>query len=398
MQYLEFWIGLSLGTLIGGLVVVFVARRNHGSTLFESMLENAKLNEKNQALLTQIESLNAQTVLQFENLANRIFEDKSAKFTTQNLQGLQILLDPLREKIKDFEKKVEDTYSIERSERGSLRGELQKLVSLNQQMSTDANNLTRALRGDIKTQGHWGEFILESILEKSGLRKEEEYTIQSTQYGERGQVLKPDVIVNLPDEKHIIVDSKVSLVAYETYAAAETDQDKEKSARLHIESLKKHIDGLSGKDYHLANKLITPDFVILFMPIEPAFALAFKHKADLFQYAWDKNIAIVSPTTLLATLRTVGALWKQDKQERNAQEIAKRGGMLYDKFVSLISDLEDVGKKLKAATESYDQVVGKVSSGPGNLVRQVEMLKELGAKTQKSLPQKVLENNRDIET
>ncbi len=214
----------------------------------------------------------------------------------------------------------------------------------------------------MKTQGNWGELILENILERSGLRKGHEFILQGTDMdlrGEDGQILRPDVIVNLPDDKHLIVDSKMTLVAYEQYSSAEILEDQERFGKLHVESLKKHIDGLSDKKYHAADKLISPDFVILFMPLEPAFALAFKLKPDIFQYAWERNIAIVSPTTLLATLRTVAALWKQDRQEKNALEIAKRGGLLYEKFAGLLKDLQNLGEKLEAAQHAHSEVIKK---------------------------------------
>jgi Uncharacterized protein conserved in bacteria len=327
---------------------------------------------------------------QFEVMAQKIFEEKSAKFTESNHKNIASVLDPLREKLKDFERKVEESYATERSERGILRGELTKLMELNKVMSNETASLTRALKGEVKTQGNWGELILENILDRSGLRKGEEYIIQGTDMdlrGDDGQILRPDVIVNLPDNKHIIVDAKMTLVAYEQYASSELHEDQERHGKLHVESLKKHIDGLSEKKYHAADKLVSPDFVILFMPLEPAFALAFKLKPDLFQYAWDKNVAIVSPTTLLATLRTVAALWKQDRQEKNALEIAKRGGLLYEKFAGLLKDLQNLGEKLGAAQKAHEEVIKKVADGRGNLMDQVEDLKRLGAKTEKSLPQ-----------
>jgi DNA recombination protein RmuC len=338
----------------------------------------------------QQEGLVNQMNTQFENLAQKIFEEKTAKFTDQNHKNIAAVLEPLKERIKDFEKKVEETYATERSERGVLRGELSKLMELNKVMSTETHNLAKALKGEVKTQGNWGELILENILERSGLRKGEEYIVQATNMdlrGEDGQILRPDVIVNLPDEKHLIVDSKMTLVAYEQYSAAETSEEQERTGKLHIESLKKHIDSLSEKKYHAAEKLISPDFVILFMPLEPAFALAFKLKPEIFQYAWERNIAIVSPTTLLATLRTVAALWKQDRQEKNALEIAKRGGLLYEKFAGLLKDIQNLGEKLTAAQKAHEDVLKKVSEGRGNLMDQVEDLKRLGAKTEKSLPQ-----------
>jgi DNA recombination protein RmuC len=324
----------------------------------------------------------------FENLASKIFEDKSTRFADQNLKNLSTLLEPFKERLKDFEKKVEETYSTERAERGTLRGELNKMMELNIRMSSEAQNLTRALKGDNKVMGNWGEMILETILERSGLRKGDEYIIQGTDLSLRndeGKDIRPDVIVNLPDGKHIIVDSKVSMKDYDAYIAAEATEQKDLHARAHVESLKRHIDGLSEKKYHTADKLISPEFVILFMPLEPAFALAFKYRTDLLQYAWDKSIALVSPTTLLTTLKTVSTIWKQERQERNAMEIAKRGGALYDKFAALVSDLDDLGAKIGGVQKSHAQVMNKLSEGTGNLLRQVEMLKELGAKTEKKL-------------
>lgn len=326
---------------------------------------------------------------QFENMAHRIFEEKSSKFTVQNMQNLSTVLDPLKERLKDFEKKVEDTYGHERAERGALRGELGKLMELNRLMSNEAANLTRALKGEVKTQGNWGELILENILERSGLRKGEEYIIQGASLdlrGEDGQIQRPDVIVNLPEGKHLVVDSKMTLNAYEAYSSANTPEDQERFGKLHIEALKKHINGLSEKKYYANDKLISPDFVILFMPLEPAFALAFKLQPDLFQSSWDKHVAIVSPTTLLTTLRTVASLWRQDRQQKNALEIAKRGGALYDKFVGLVKDIESLGDKLTAAQKAHADVMGKLTTGKGNLIRQVEDLKTMGAKTEKSLP------------
>jgi len=343
-----------------------------------------------QHLQTQQSELQTKMSQQFENMAHKIFEEKSSKFTTQNMQNLTTVLEPLKERIKDFEKKVEDTYGHERSERGALRGELTKLMELNRLMSNETANLTKALKGEVKTQGNWGELILENILERSGLRKGEEYIIQGTSMDLRdddGNVLRPDVIVNLPDGKHLIVDSKMTLNAYEAYSSAGTPEDQERMGKLHVEALKKHISGLSEKKYYALDKLVTPDFVILFMPLEPAFALAFKLQPDLFQTSWDKQVAIVSPTTLLTTLRTVAALWKQDRQQKNALDIAKRGGALYDKFVGLVKDIEALGDKLSAAQKAHDDVMGKLATGKGNLIRQVDELKAMGAKTEKSLPQ-----------
>lgn len=368
----------------GALAAFFVYTRMKG----QIQGAEVKLEALNQSLQHQ-QDLSQRMETQFEVMAQKIFEEKSSRFADQNQKNIAQVLEPLKERLKDFEKKVEETYSAERSERGFLRGELSKLMDLNKLMSTEAQNLTRALKGENKTQGNWGELILENILERSGLRKGEEYILQGTDLDLRGedqQILRPDVVVMLPESKHIVVDSKMTLVAYEAYSSSETPEDQEKHGKLHVDSLKKHIDDLSSKKYYAAEKLISPDFVILFMPVEPAFALAFRLKPDLFQYAWDKHVAIVSPTTLLATLRTVSTLWRQDRQEKNAMEIARRGGLLYDKFAGLLKDLDNLGEKLSAAQKAHEDVIKKVSEGRGNLLDQVEELKTLGAKTEKSLP------------
>lgn len=374
------------GLLIGSLVGFYMYSKlsiqvSEWKTKFEtltSLTEDKKI---------EVNLIQNQLSLQFQNLAQKIFEEKSTRFSDQNHKQLSVLLDPLKERIKDFEKKVDDVYSQERFERGHLKGEISKLIELNQSMSQEAHNLVTALKGENKTQGNWGELILENILERSGLRKNEEYFTQETVKNNEGQMLRPDVVVKLPDGKHLIVDSKMTLTAYEAYCSAEDTVHKEKMGLQHVESLKRHIQELSEKKYHLAETLISPDFVMLFMALEPAFALAFQLKPDLFEYAWSKNIAIVSPTTLLTSLRTVAALWKQDRQQKNALDIAKKGGELYDKFVLIVNDLEQMGKKIKSLTESHEQLTNRISTGRGNLISQVEKLKELGAKTEKSLPQ-----------
>lgn len=385
-------------TLLGFLGGVLFGAAIAGFLIYYRMKHQIQSAEMKYEILGQSmqkqEDLSQRMNQQFELMAQKIFEEKSTKFTEQNHKNIFAVLEPLREKLKDFEKKVEDSYATERSERGMLRGELSKLMELNKVMSTEAQNLSRALKGENKTQGNWGELILENILERSGLRKNEEYVVQGTDLdlrGEEGQILRPDVIVNLPDSKHLIVDAKMTLNAYEAYSNASTPEDQERYGKMHIESLRKHIEGLSNKKYHAADKLVSPDFVMLFMPVEPAFALAFRLKPDLFQYAWERNIAIVSPTTLLATLRTVSALWKQERQERNALEIADRGGKLYEKFVGLVKDLENLGDKLGAAQTAHEEVVKKMSEGRGNLIDQVEDLKRLGAKTDKMISQKLKE-------
>lgn len=390
--FISFVLGALVFSVLTGAVIYFRLR----TRLFEKETELAAATTENQMLKQQrldVDTMSHQMSEKFELVAAKIFEDKSGKLGDQNLKSLGTMLEPFKERLKDFEKKVEDTYSLERSERGNLRGELSKLMELNMKMSSEAENLTKALKGDNKTMGNWGEMILENILERSGLRKGQEYTIQGIDMGlknDQGDSIRPDVIIHLPDNKHIIVDSKVSLTAYETYAQADDKETQDRWARAHVDSLERHIKGLSDKKYYSASQLISPDFVILFMPIEPAFALAFKHKPDLLQYAWDRNIALVSPTTLLTTLKTVATIWKQERQEQNAKDIAIRGGALYDKFVGFVEDLEDLGRKVDAVQKSHTQVMGKLSEGSGNLVRQVEMLKELGAKAEKKISQKLL--------
>jgi DNA recombination protein RmuC len=393
--FTAFLSGLALGATVCAIVSWILYRIKQQSFQVQQDFTQKSIEQ----MQDQQFELQQQMAQQFENMAHKIFEDKSVKFANQNMASLTSVLDPLKERLKDFEKKVEDTYGLERAERGALRGELSKLMDLNRLMSNEAANLTRALKGDTKTQGNWGELILENILERSGLRKGQEYISQAIHMDlkdEAGQTVRPDIIVNLPEGKHLIVDSKMTLNAYEAYASASTPEEQERYGRLHVEALKKHIDGLSEKKYHANEKLITPDFVILFMPLEPAFALAFKLRPEMFQASWDRQIAIVSPTTLLTTLRTVAALWKQDRQQKNALDIARRGGALYDKFAGLVKDVEALGEKLDAAQRAHGEVISKLSTGKGNLIRQVEDLKTLGAKAEKSLPQ--VEGSRDAET
>jgi len=352
-------------------------------------------------LLTQIqnqskesEKQHLQMKEQFENLAQRIFEEKSQKFADQNIVSLRQLIDPFKLQIKDFEKRIEENYSNERVEKGTLKGEINRLIELNLRMSTETENLTRALKGDVKVQGNWGEFVLESILERSGLREGEEYILQGQGLGlkseEKGNSLRPDVLVKLPDDKYLVVDSKVSLKAFEAYINEDNPEEQVRLAKEHVESLKKHIEGLAEKKYHDLKELGSPDLTLLFMPLEPAFALAFRVKPDLLQMAWDKQIAIVSPTTLLTTLRTAASLWKQQRQNKNTLEIAKAGGALYDKFIGLLEGIEQMGARIRQTQESYDEVLNRMSQGKGNLLKQVERLKDLGAKTEKSIESKAL--------
>jgi DNA recombination protein RmuC len=293
----------------------------------------------------------------------------------------------LSEKIKSFEKKVDDVYLNDNKERAGLSEQIRMLHDLNQQMSKDANNLTKALKGETKTQGNWGEFILERVLEKSGLVKGQEYAVQESITDEEGKRLQPDVVIYLPESKCIIIDSKVSLVGYERYCSAEDEVIKANALKEHISSIKKHIANLSSKNYQNLYKIKSLDFVLLFMPIEPAFSLAVQNDMELFNDAFEKNIVIVSPSTLLATLRTIASIWRQENQNRNALEIARQSGALYDKFQSMVTDLLEVGRRFHSVQDNYEEVMKKLSTGKGNLITSVEKIKKLGAKATKSLPQ-----------
>lgn len=343
----------------------------------------------------ELEELQAKFTKEFENLAGKILEDKSRKFTEQNKENLDTILTPLKERIADFEKKVNEVYISETKERAALAEQLKYLHELNKQMSEEANNLTRALKGDTKTQGNWGEYILESILEKSGLVKGREFVIQETIKSDEGANLRPDVIVNMPDNKSMIIDSKVSLTAYESYCSSDEKTIKEKALNEHINSIRRHIKGLSPKDYQNLYGLQSLDFVLMFIPIEPAFALAVQGDAALFYDAFEKNIVIVSPSTLLATLRTISSIWKQEKQNRNALDIAKKGGELYDKLSAFVEDLIKVGTRMDDAKKSYEEAMKKLADGRGNIISRAENLKLMGAKATKSIDQRIVERSID---
>lgn len=334
----------------------------------------------------ELENLQTQFRNEFKNLANEILEEKSKKFTEQNREKLDELLKPLGEKISEFQRRVEDNHKEDLKGRGALDQHLKTLQELNQKMSEEAKNLTKALKGDTKQQGNWGEVILQRILEKSGLRKGHEYDTQESTTTEEGKRLQPDVIVHLPDEKRLVIDSKVSLTAYEKYSSSEDVADREQALKQHIQSLRGHVKGLGRKNYEQIHGFKSPDFVLMFIPIEPAFGLAMQYDPDLYNEAFDQNIIIVSPTTLLATLATIDNVWKQEYQNKNAMEIASRGGALYDKFVLFVESLQDIGSRIQQTQKSYDEALNRLSEGSGSLVRQAEMLRELGAKASKKLP------------
>ncbi|NUN68964.1 MAG: DNA recombination protein RmuC [Bacteroidetes bacterium] len=361
--------------------------------LSEAQTENRALLARIEEQRTELEQTNAKLTAEFRNIANTILEEKSRTFSEQNRTSLDSILTPLKERIEEFKKQVESTYEKESRDTLSLKEEVKRLSDLNTLMGEEAKNLTRALKGDTKTQGNWGEFILEKILERSGLEKEREYRIQVSTKNVDGVTIRPDVVVYLPDNKHLIVDSKVSLTAYEALVNAETEEERERLRKEHIASLRSHVKLLGEKNYQTAELLNSPELVLMFVPIEASFGIAVQADKELFNYAWDRKIVIVSPSTLLATLLTISSLWKQEKQTRNAIDIAQKGGALYDKFVGFAENLVEVGKHLDKSKDSYKEAMNKLVEGKGNLVRSVEQLKVLGAKTVKSIDPKLLDRS-----
>lgn len=346
--------------------------------------------ERNKEQKEEVEKLQEKFTKEFENLANKILEEKTTKFTEQNKENLKNILSPLQDKIQLFEKKVEDTHKESIDYHAALRQQILGLREMNEQMSKETLNLTKALKGDSKMQGNWGELILERVLEKSGLEKGREYEVQQSFTTEEGNRVFPDVVINLPDGKKMIVDSKVTLTAYEKYINEEDDNLKSQFLKEHLISLKRHIDQLSEKNYHDLYQMESPDFVLLFIPIESAFALALNEDTTLYNKAFEKNIVIVTPSTLLATLRTIDSMWTNQKQQENAVEIARQAGALYDKFHGLLSDLISVGKKMDDAKAGYSDAMNKLIDGKGNLITSVEKLKKMGAKAKKALPENIL--------
>ncbi|SMD36951.1 DNA recombination protein RmuC [Reichenbachiella faecimaris] len=349
-----------------------------------------------ETLKTQKEELNQireKFSAEFKNMANEILEENSKKFTTHNKEQVDQLLKPLGEKIVAFEKKVEETNKENIARNSALKEQIAGFKELNQKITKEAENLVKALKGDTKAQGNWGEFILESILEKSGLEKQREYFVQQSYADDEGNRYQPDVVVKLPDDKSIIVDSKVSLIAYERYTNTDDKEEKEKQIKAHLLSLRAHIKGLSEKNYQSLYGVEGLDFVLLFIPIEPAFSLAVQKDAELFNDAYSKNIVIVSPATLIATLRTIASIWKQEYQNRNAIEIAKEGGNLYDKFVAFTEDVKGIGRQLDLTQKVYVEAAKKLYEGKGNLINRAEKMKKLGAKATKNMDQKLLERS-----
>jgi DNA recombination protein RmuC len=353
--------------------------------------EVATLTETNKNLDKRQAENEKMLIAKFENLASEILERKSRKFTDQNEKNLDNLLGPLKEKIEKFEAKVEKSNRDSLQWNAALKSQIESLADLNKQINKEAENLTRALKGESKTQGGWGEFILESILEKSGLVKDREYFVQESMVTEDGKRYQPDVIVKLPDDKHVIIDAKVVLVAYERFVNSEDEEERKQQLTLHVQAIRRHIKQLSDKDYQKLRQQEGLDFVLMFIPIEPAFNLAVQYDHEIFTDALDKNIVIVSPTTLIATLRTIASIWKNEYQSRHAIEIARQSGNLYDKFVGFTNDLLKVGRSMDSAKDSYEEAMNKLTSGKGNLVSRVEKIQKLGAKASKSLDAKLVD-------
>jgi DNA recombination protein RmuC len=347
------------------------------------------LQEKLESQKKEMENLQQKFTTEFENIAAKILKQNTVDFSVSNQKNISDLLSPLKEKIQVFEKKVEDTYEKGLKDQTDLKAELKKLHDLNLKISDEANNLTKALKGDVKKQGNWGEMILERILERSGLTEGREYSKQVSVLSENGQRFQPDVVIHLPDQKHIVVDSKVSLVAYERLVNADEEKDRSVFVKEHLQSVRNHIKILSEKHYQYSPVFNSPDFVLLFIPIESSFSIAVQEDQELFLYAWDNKVVLVSPSTLLATLRTIASIWQQENQTRNALEIARQSGALYDKFVAFIADMESIGKSIDSTRKTYDQATNKLYMGSGNLVKRAETIRKLGAKTTKELPKEM---------
>jgi len=346
--------------------------------------------ERNLEQKKEVEQLQEKFTKEFENLANKILDEKSNKFTEQNKENMKNILLPLQDKIQLFEKKVEDTHKESIDYHAALRQQILGLREMNEQMSKETINLTKALKGDSKMQGNWGELVLERVLEKSGLEKGREYEVQQSFTNEFGQRVFPDVVINLPDGKKMVVDSKVSLTSYERYINEEDDFLRSGFLKDHVNSIRRHVEQLGEKNYHDLYQIESPDFVLLFIPIEPAFAVALNEDAALYNKAFEKNIVIVTPSTLLATLRTIDSMWANQKQQENAMEIARQAGALYDKFHGLLADLITIGKKIDDSKAGYSDAMNKLFDGKGNLINSVEKLRKMGAKAKKMLPETIL--------
>ena len=356
----------------------YINENNRATRAEENLKAQREIAAKQQQ---NLEELQQKFTLEFSNIANKILDEKSTKFTAQNQSNLDQILNPLKTNIKLFEEKIDKVYQTEAAERSQLKGVVFQLMDQTKQIQTDASNLTKALKGDSKKQGNWGEIILERVLETSGLVKDREYILQKNLNSAEGARFQPDVIVNLPDEKNLIIDAKISLVAYERMVNAEMEEEKALFLKQHLLSIKSHIDGLSAKNYQHLYSINSPDFVLLFIPIEASFSATIQADTEIFNYAWNKKVVLVSPTTLLATLRTIASIWKIDRQNKNVFEIAEEAGALYDKFVGFLEDMQKIGKHIEQTQKAHEDAFKKLQYGSGNLIGKVEKIKKLGAKT-----------------
>jgi DNA recombination protein RmuC len=368
-----------------------IAITEHFGNIQQLKAQNDGLNDKLNTLRKEIDDSRKTFETEFKNMAQTILDEKTQKFTELNKTNMDSILKPLSDNIESFKKKVEETYDKESKERFSLGDRVKELLELNQKISKEATDLTRALKGDSKKQGNWGEVILERILEKSGLEKGREYSTQESYRDDHGNIFRPDVVLTYPDDRKVVIDSKVSLVAYEKYASSEDSDEQKLFLKEHIRSLRSHIDSLSLKKYDELVKSL--DFTMMFIPIEPAYLEAVREDEDLWHYAYNKRILLISPTHLVSAIKMIADLWKREFQNRNAEEIAKRGGLLYDKFVGFVENLEKVGKNISQAGKSYDEALNQLSTGRGNLVNQAEQLKKLGLKTTKDIPLSLVDND-----
>ncbi|ALO46556.1 DNA recombination protein RmuC [Pseudohongiella spirulinae] len=398
-----------LAVAVVGLLATLLGRYSSSGRIREMREQNirlqTRLDEEQRQTVEKIELLNQsreELRQQFRMLATDVLNEKSRRLSDHNQATISQILQPLQEKISGFEKRVEEAYNREARERFALEKEIRQLHQLNTQISEDAVNLTRALRGEQKTQGVWGEFILSSVLQASGLVEGREYQIQQSFHDtseDTGSRLRsqPDVVVQLPDNRQIIIDAKVSLTAYERFCSADDDPARDLALKQHVQSVRTHVRQLSDKRYQNLPGVVSLDFVLLFMPVEPAFSLALQQDHELFNHAFDRNIVLVSPSTLLATLRTIQNIWRYEYQSRNAQEIARQAGALYDKFVGFVEDIDDLGRKLDASQRSYEGVINKLQTGKGNLIGRTEKLKKLGARASKKLNEDRLAQDNDDE-
>jgi len=359
--------------------------------------QRQSLQERLEQQQHDLQEAKKQLTLHFENLANEIFQKNSTVFKSEAQQSIQTLLSPLREHLGEFQKQVRESFGSQAKEQFSLRKEIERIVGVNEKMTLQTESLTKALRGDNKVQGNWGEVILERILEDSGLRKDQDYYLQGSglkmKHVEDGRSLKPDVVVKLPEEKHIIIDSKVSLVDYERFCSTDDEELQGQHLRAFLESIKRHVTGLEKRRYQDVDNIGSPDLVLMFMPIEGAYALAIQKDRELHPFAWSRRIAIVCPSTLLITLKTIHSVWRLEMQAQNHQEIAERGGKLYDKIAGFLEDMSRLGTTLNSAQTTYTNAMNKLSEGKGNIVRQAEMLREIGAKNSKTIPKELLEDD-----